>query len=107
MKFRSILFCAALALIPAGCKREPTSARVDAAIAPLLPPDVVLLAGLRLDKLQKTPFFEHYVKGEQALQYFREFQQRTGLDPRKDLWELDFAYSPKTRLVFARGKFGG
>lgn len=90
-----------------GCKREPKSARVDAAIAPLLPPDTAVLAGIRLDKLQNTPFFERYVNGEQELRFFREFQQKTGLDPRKDLWELAVAISPTSRVVFARGKFGG
>ncbi len=107
MKSGIILLSAVLALSFTACRREPTSARVDAAIAPLLPADTVVLAGLRLDKLQKTPFFERYVTGEQALRYFREFQQRTGLDPRKDLWELDFAISATSQLVFARGKFGG
>lgn len=80
---------------------------MDAALAPLLPADTVLLAGLRLDKLQKTPFFGRYVSGEQGLRFFREFQQKTGLDPRQDLWELAFAVSPRSQIVLARGKFGG
>ncbi len=104
----AIVACAALALLALGaCRREPVSARVDAAIAPLIPADTVVLAGFRLDKLQKTPFYDRYVSGESALRFFHEFEARTGLDPRKDLWELDFAISPGSRLLFARGKFGG
>lgn len=107
MKFPAITSAALAALILTGCQREPASARVDAAIAPLIPSNTAVLAGFRLDKLQKTPFYERYVTGERALRFFREFQQRTGLDPRKDLWELDVAVSPDSQLVFARGKFGG
>lgn len=107
MKFPAITGAALAALILTGCQRESASARVDAAIAPLIPSNTAVLAGFRLDKLQKTPFYERYVTGERALRFFRDFQQRTGLDPRKDLWELDVAISPDSQIVFARGKFGG
>lgn len=102
-----IILAAAILLASAGCKREPVSARVDPAVAPLLPSDTVILAGFRLDKLQKTPFYDRYVSGDQALRFLQEFQKRTGIDARKDLWEIDIAITPRGQIAFARGKFGG
>jgi hypothetical protein len=107
MKRRTTLAAVTLALALAGCKKEPVSARVDPAVAPLLPSDTVVLAGIRLDKLQKTPFFDRYVTGEKALRFFQDFQKRTGIDVRKDLWEVAIAMTPRGQIAFARGKFGG
>jgi len=101
----SILLLSALILTP-GCRREPTNARVDAAIAPLIPSGTVALAGLRLDRLKSTKFFEKYVQGQQ-ISALNEFRDKTGLDPTKDIWELDWAFRPDHSLVFIRGKFGG
>jgi hypothetical protein len=96
----------ALMLSLAGCRREPQNARIDAAIAPLIPGDSVALAGLRLDRLQDTPFFRAYVQGKK-IQVLEQFQALTGLDPTKDIWEVVWAVSPNRMLVFVRGKFGG
>jgi hypothetical protein len=70
---------AGLVLLPA-CKRTPEHARVDAALAPLLPGDTVALD---------------------------EFSQKTGLDLRENVWELVFSTNGATSYVFIRGKFGG
>ena len=60
----SLLLAAAALLVLPGCQRLlPTRARVDAAIAPLIPGDSVVLAGLRLDRLKGTPFYQKYVIG--------------------------------------------
>jgi hypothetical protein len=95
-----------LTLSLAGCRREPQNARIDAAIAPLIPGDSVALAGLRLDRLQDTPFFRTYVQGKK-IQVLEQFQALTGLDANKDIWEVVWAVSPNRMLVFVRGKFGG
>lgn len=100
---RLLLF--SLVLLAACGKREPKSARIDPAIVPLLPSDAKLVAGLRLDKLKDTPFFKKYVES-QALPMLEEFQRRTGLDPRKDVWELCAVSTGKAPVIFARGKFG-
>ncbi len=107
MKLHLSLAAATLALALAGCKREPVHARVDPAVAPLLPSDTIILAGLRLDKLQKTPFYDRYVTGEKALRLIEDFRKRTGINATKDLWEIDIAITPRGQVAFARGKFGG
>jgi hypothetical protein len=92
----------------AACKREPQFARVDAALAPLIPSSTLALAGLRLDRLRDTPFYRRYVEGKQ-IAMLEEIQAQTGLDPRKDIWEIVLAYrgQEKAPLAFIRGKFGG
>lgn len=100
------LVIAALVLL-SGCKhREAVHARVDAALAPLLPGDTVAIACLRLDRLKGTPFYAKYVSGKQ-IKPLEEFAGRTGLDPRENIWELVFSTNGRASYVFIRGKFGG
>lgn len=106
MRLPLILVCAALLALPACQRLLPTHARVDAAIAPLIPGDTVILAGLRLDRLKGTPFFEKYIQGRR-LPDLDSFKEKTGLDPVSDVWELVYAVSPQRMLLFIRGKFGG
>ncbi len=108
MNRRSFISAAAgLTVLPA-CKREAKFARVDAALAPLLPPSTLALACIRLDKLHDTPFYRKYVEGEQ-IAMIETIQKQTGLDPRKDIWEIVLAYrgAEAGPLALIRGKFGG
>lgn len=98
-----VVLAAALA---SGCGRGGKNARIDAAIAPLIPSDSVVLAGLRLDRLKDTPFFKKYVEGHK-IKALEDFHAKTGLDPTKDIWELVYAGNQKRSMVFIRGKFGG
>jgi hypothetical protein len=100
------LILTALACLPGCKKREPKFARIDAALAPLLPGDTVALACLRLDRLKDTPFYKEYVAGKK-IKALEEFAQKTGLDPRESVWELVFSTNGRTQYVFIRGKFGG
>lgn len=104
-RLTALCLLGALALLP-GCRRQPTNARVDAAIAPLIPANTAALAGLRLDRLKNTPFFRKYVEGRQ-IPALNEFKDKTGLDPVKDVWEVVWAFRPSHSVVFIRGKFGG
>lgn len=108
MNRRSFISAAAgLAAAPA-CKREAKFARVDAALAPLIPGSTLALACIRLDKLHDTPFYRKYVEGKQ-IGMIETIQKQTGLDPRKDIWEIVLAYrgAEAAPLAFIRGKFGG
>lgn len=87
-------------------KREPDHARVDAALAPLLPSDTVALACVRLDRLKETPFYAKYVVGKR-IKALEEFARTTGLDPRENIWELVLSTNGRASYVFIRGKFGG
>lgn len=98
---------AAAALLAGGCKKAPPEhARIDAALAPLMPSDTTMAACLRLDLLKKTPIWEKYVAARKV-PMLEEFQKRSGLDPLNDVWELVAVTNGKRPLVFVRGKFGG
>jgi hypothetical protein len=109
-EMRRIQFALALALlavlITACGSRQPVNARIDPALAMLIPPDAKFLAGARMDKLKNTPFYRTYVEGKK-IQQLEEFQKFTGLDPRKDLWEFLAVSNGTDALLMARGKFGG
>lgn len=102
----TLVLALVLGCLPGCKKREPKFARIDAALAPLLPSDTVALACLRLDRLKDTPFYKKYVAGRQ-IGALEEFAQKTGLDPRESVWELVFSTNGRTPYVFIRGKFGG
>ena len=95
-----------LVLSAAACSRpQPNSARIDPALVPLLPSDTTLAAGLRIDKLKNTAFYQQYIEGRR-IPLFEEFAKKTGLDLRKDVWELCLASNGRESVIFVRGKFG-
>jgi hypothetical protein len=100
------LLLAALAAVSGCHRREAEHARVDAALAPLLPSDTTGVACLRLDKLKGTPFWNRYVAGRR-IPALEEFSRSTGLDPRDSIWELVLATNGRRALLLVRGKFGG
>jgi hypothetical protein len=100
---RPLLLAAALAL--AACISKPTSLRIDPALATIVPPDTTILVGAKLDKLRDTEIYRKYFQ-EAKFAPLDEFQKRTGLDARKDLWELVLASNGKDGVILARGRFG-
>jgi len=100
---RFVPLAAALALI--GCAHKPEGPKIDASIDTLVPPDTVLMAGTRLEALLKTPVYQRNFAGLKISQ-IDEFASRTGLDPRKDLWELLFVSNGHRNVLLGRGKFG-
>lgn len=99
-------FLLAFAAGLAACRRAPTHSRVDAAIAPLLPGSSVALAGLRIDRLKKTPWFRPFLEGRKPAA-LRRFEERTGMDLARDVWEVVWSLSASGSVAFLRGKFGG
>lgn len=88
----------------AACHRTPASVRIDPSIETLVPSDSVLLVGTRLESLLKTPVYQQNFANRDIPQ-IRDFAQKTGIDPRKDLWELLFVSNGKTGVLLGRGKF--
>ncbi len=88
----------------AGCNRAPQTVKVDPSIATLVPADTVLLVGTRLEELIKTPVYQKNFAGRDIPQ-IRDFAEKTGIDPRKDLWQLLFVSNGKTGVLLGRGKF--
>lgn len=99
-----ILLCVLLA-ISAGCARKsPVGPKIDPALATLIPDDTTLLVGTRLEALERTPVYQKYL-ADRKFPQVEEFAKQTGLDPKKDLWELLFVSDGKNNVLLGRGKF--
>lgn len=96
---------AAAALALAACSHKTEGAKIDPSLDTLVPANTVLMAGTRLEALLKTPVYQRNF-AKRDFPPIDEFSQRTGLDPRKDLWELLFISDGHSGVLLGRGKFG-
>ena len=93
-----------MALALAGCVKTPPGARIDPSLSMLIPDDTVLLAGVHVDGFQKTPVYQkHFAK--RSVPLVDDFAKQTGVDPRKELWELLLISDGKRTVLLGRGKF--
>jgi hypothetical protein len=97
---------AAIALLTAtSCNRTtPIAARIDPALAALIPNGTKYLMDVRLDKLKDSGIYQRHFK-DRFSEQFDEFVRNTGLDPRKDLWEILICSDGKRSVMMGRGKF--
>jgi hypothetical protein len=94
-----------LILILTGCVSTPPGPHIDPALASLIPPDTILLAGARLDKLQETPVYKQHL-ADRTVPLIDDFPKQIGLRvKRKDLWELLLLSDGKQSILLGRGKF--
>jgi len=94
----------ALLLFAACGQKVDVGVKVDPALAALIPPDTVLLAGTRVEALLKTVVYQKYF-AQRSFPQMEKFAQQTGLDVRKDLWELLFVSNGHQGVLLGRGKF--
>jgi hypothetical protein len=88
-----------------GCSRKAAvGPKIDPALATLIPENTTLLVGTRLEALEKTPVYSKYLADMKFAQ-LDEFARQTGIDPRKDLWELLFVSDGENHVLLGRGKF--
>jgi hypothetical protein len=103
VSIRTVL--AALLLIAVGCARKtPAGPKIDPALATLIPADTTLLVGTRLEALERTPVYQKYL-ADRKFPQVEDFARQTGLDPKKDLWELLFVSDGQHHVLLGRGKF--
>jgi hypothetical protein len=92
----------ALVVVLSGCSHPPPKrVFIDPGLAPLIPLDTTLLAGVRVDLLAKHPAFGMLAK-QRAVQRFVDI---TGIDPAKSLWQVLFVSNGSGGLLLGRGKF--
>jgi len=92
-------------MILAGCARKSVvGPKIDPALATLIPEDTTLVVGTRLEALERTPVYQKYL-ADRKFPQVEEFAKQTGLDPKKDLWELLFVSDGKNNVLLGRGKF--
>jgi hypothetical protein len=102
MKLACILI---LVLTLTGCVSTPPGPKIDPALVGLIPPDTILLAGARFERLQKTAI-KHKHPYNLAATLHDGFPNQSGrLVLREDLWELLLISDGKQSVVLGRGKF--
>lgn len=62
------------------------------------------MIGAEIEKLKTTPVYQKHFASRDFPQ-LDEFSRRTGLDARKDIWELLFVSNGKEGFMMGRGKF--
>jgi len=103
---RILIAITSLVLGLSSCARKQADGpKMDPSIATLVPSDTVIMAGTRLEALLKTKVYQDNF-ADRKIPQIDDFAQRTGLDPRKDLWELLFASNGTHGVLLGRGKFG-
>lgn len=96
----ALLLALALACRPA---RSPVI-QLDASLATLVPAETTLLAGIRMEAVRATPVYRKWIAGRPS-PTMDSFAGQTGIDPRKDIWEILFVSAGGHITVLARGKF--
>jgi hypothetical protein len=108
MKPALLLFAALLLLFTAlltGCSHPaPPGPKIDPALYGMIPPDTVLLAGARLEAIEKTPVYKKDL-ANRDFPAVNRFGETMKIDPRKDLWELLFVSNGERSAVLGRGMF--
>jgi hypothetical protein len=100
------LLCGLAALLTS-CNKSSTSpgGRVDPALASLIPADTAVMVGAKLDKLRDTATYQRHFS-QISLPKLDDFAKDTGLDPRKDVWEVLFCSNGRDAgVLMLRGKF--
>jgi hypothetical protein len=102
---RATLPClAALAVVLSSCAPKPEGANLDPSFTLLIPADTTTIACVRLDLLQKTDIYKKFF-ADQMLSFVQEFARQTGVDPRRNLWEVVYVSNGKQGALLGRGMF--
>lgn len=95
-------------LLSAACQKPNANGnvRVDPAFTTLVPADTRVMVGTRLEKIKDTPTYQKHF-AQMPLPQLDKFAADTGLDPRKDVWEVLFCSNgTKTDgILMVRGRF--
>ena len=101
-RFGWLLLAWALTL---GCNSAQNGrSRLDPALTAFVPPDAVMLTGVRMDEVRTTPLYQKLLANKRLTQ-FDDFARRTGFDPRTDVRELIVTSRGADVLMAARGAF--
>ena len=93
-----LIFVAVPALFLSGCGPSSAPGPADPRLAAFIPSDTLLLAGVRLDELKKTPLYQEVLPLLGSV-------EREGFDPRRDIDELLIAFDGEETVAMARGRF--
>ena len=93
-----------VAILGCSCAQTGGGARIDQALAALVPADTILLSGIRMNELRATPLYTKMLS-QQRLSELDDFAKQTNFDPRKDVNEMLLASNSVESVLLARGNF--
>src|SRR5262249_10550053 len=70
----------------------------------LIPPDTTMLLLVNIDALKKTSMYQKYL-AQRSWPQLDDLAKFTGVDPRKDLWQVLLLSDGKHSVMLARGDF--
>jgi hypothetical protein len=101
----ALLVAAGVGFLLDGCSTTPPPGpKIDPALAGLIPGNTVMMAGIRIEALKRAPVYQKF-QARRTLPQIDDFAKRTGVDPRKDLWELLYVSNGKSGALIGRGMF--
>ncbi len=98
-----VLACAVFSGVSCG-SRPQIGVQVDPALRRLVPLDAAVLAGVDLEKLEKTPLYRRY-EGQLNQAGLDALTERFGIDPRRDIASVLIAANADRRIALTRGRF--
>jgi hypothetical protein len=106
MTRRLFLLIAAISVFLSGCGKTTSQDHVyiDPALYSLVPADAQVLIGANLEALRKSPVYQQHLSNEFAAR-LDDFARQTGLDPRKDIWEILACSNGTKTVLMSRGRF--
>ncbi len=90
-------------LVLAGCAHPAPGPTIDPSLSGMIPADTIVLAGTRVEALERTPVYQKYI-AKRSIPQIDRFAEETRIDPRKDLWELLYVSNGKQSALLGRGK---
>jgi hypothetical protein len=97
----------AVLLLCGGCAspRQRSGTPIDPALLLLTPTDTTSLLWVKVEKLVKTPGFNHLSKSGIINDALALFASQTTFDLRKDFWEVLIVSNGRDNVMLARGQF--
>ncbi len=94
-----------LLLLLAGCGSHGSSGvKLDSTVAKLIAPNTVAIAYVALDQVKNSPLYREN-QGLLNIPSLDEASRRLGLDPRRDLSAVTFAWNGEQGLAIVEGRF--
>lgn len=100
-----LLLCLTALLLLGSCEKSvPVGVKVDSRLASYVPSTSTLLAGVDVDSLTKSPFYKRH-ENQLNIQAIQGISEQIGVDPRRDLSNVLIAWSSRSPLILASGRF--
>jgi hypothetical protein len=105
VRFVFLLSCLAAIFLLGSCQKSASiGVKVDSRLASYVPPTSTLLAGVDVDSLTKSAFYKRH-ENQLNIPAVQDMGEQIGVDPRRDLSDILVAWSGRSPLILASGRF--